>query len=65
MKFVSLKANGMEVFVNPENVLLISSPKNGIIGSAVMISATGLAFEIDGSPSEVREKLEGSDKPIF
>jgi hypothetical protein len=65
MKFVSLKANGVEILVNPANVFLISSPKNGIIGTSVLMSSTGLALEVDGSPYEVLAKLEAADKPIF
>jgi hypothetical protein len=65
MKFVLIKTSGGEIFVNPSNVLLITPSKNGIIGTSVLMSATGLAFEVDGSPSEVKEKLEGNEKPLF
>ena len=64
MKFVALKASGQEVFVNPANVFIFA-PSKGIIGTSVLMSTTGVVFEVDGSPSEVREKLKGNDKAIF
>ena len=64
MKFVSFKANGVEVFVNPAAVAVIAS-SDGVAGSSTLISQIGTVLEVDGSPSEVKEKLEGNDKPLF
>jgi hypothetical protein len=65
MKFVSLKSTGIEVFVNPANVYIVSPSPKGVIGVTALVSTMGTLFEVDGAPSEIREKLEGKDQSIF
>jgi hypothetical protein len=64
MKFVPVKSNGVEGFINSANVFFISPVKN-IIGRTAIMSSAGLSIEVEGSPSEIAEKLEGTDKPLF
>lgn len=63
MKFVAIKSKGLEGFVNPDNVFMIT-PAKGLVGVSVLLTPTGVSLEVDGTPSEVREKLEGHDKPF-
>lgn len=64
MKFVPVKANGVEGFLNSANVFFVSPVKN-IIGRTAIMSPAGLSIEVEGSPSEIAEKLAGKDKPLF
>jgi hypothetical protein len=65
MKFIPMKSSGNEIFINPKSVFMITFPHTTLTGTAVLVLSTGVSFEVDGSPSEVREKLEADDKPLF
>jgi hypothetical protein len=63
MKFVSFKSNGLGIFINPNAVSAIAYSVQE--GSSTLFSLTGVPLEVEGTPAEVREKLEGKDPCVF
>ena len=55
MSIVKIEQNGSDLFINSDNVLILSPSK--IVGHCGVILAGGVSMEVDGSAEEVARKL--------
>ena len=55
MSIVKIEQNGSDLFINSDNVLILSPSK--IVGHCGVILVGGVSLEVDGSAEEVAVKL--------